>query len=408
MPILLIGLFGSAIFGNAFFKIGTGSLTVLNFLIVVSCITYLTAFIANRKGLVRYDAPNKGDNLLWAFCFLGLAVVGLSYAGLYSAVGVTGDLLINASFIPRQAYYLFFIPLVILAGRSKSALSCLVVAKKNYRQFFVFVYLAYVAAQGTVALDVPVCFCLSILLLMSDRRDTVIDIFFLCLVLFSPIRVGGEMTQMIMRLVLVASYFFGGKAILLRVGVGGAICIVLVCYALPFVPLDYFDFDANTIWRAQYWHDELSQLINSYGLGVGYGTSYATSSFVGSAISGPFAATAGYSATERLFVVGCHNSFVSLAFRLGIIGVALLITYLAALSHRDENYYKEGYASSASFALIASIIIVCFNVGFENPTYFFLFALSIVLVNSAGKALSESCIENGSSKSLSLKRRSIR
>ena len=101
--------------------------------------------------------------------------------------------------------------------------------------------------------------------------------------------------------------------------------------------------------------------------------------FIGEAVSGPFAATAEYSVAERVYVVGCHNSFVSIAFRLGVAGAALLIAYVLSCSRRELPKARSNYLA---YSVLSSLAVICFNVGFESPMYFFLFAFSFAAFNA--------------------------
>ena len=137
-------------------------------------------------------------------------------------------------------------------------------------------------------------------------------------------------------------------------------------------------FDANSWWRLLYWKDELAQLVQSYGLGVGYGTSYATENFVGnlgSVVSGPFAATAEYSTLDKLFITGPHNSYVSIAFRLGIVGIVLFLVMIFDLIEKISEKSND-ISRCAIFMLFSSIVLIGVNVGLESPYYLIMFVFS--------------------------------
>ncbi len=381
MGYLLIAVLCGAVLGNAFFKMGFGSINVLSLFILAAVVTYLAVFLVSRSGRIKYQPSRPFDKYLWAFFGVGVVSVVFSYLGVYSTLFPTSALLRDESYIPRQAYYLFFIPMIILAGRNASTKGILDWVARNRTLLFFCVWVLYVAFNQQLALNVQCCFALGFLLLMNRRERKAVDILMLAVLLFSPIAVGGEMTQVIIRVVGFGTYLIGFRSNALKCALIAALFVVLGCYVLPFLPLESFGFDANTFWRAEYWGNELVQLWETFGFGVGYGTSYASVDFVGAALTGPFAATAEYSAAEKLFVVGCHNSFVSLFFRLGFAGIAALLAYLVSLSNHT-NDFRGGYASSAAFALISSLAIVCFNVGFENPSYYFLFGFSLALASS--------------------------
>lgn len=388
MPFLLAAVLCGAVFGNSFFKIGVGPLNVLGLFVLATGMTYLTVFVVSRSGKIKYQAARVSDKYLWAFFGVGIISVALSYLDVYFALFPEIPLLRDDSYIPRQAYYLFFVPMIILAGRNVDAGKALDWVSKNRVALFFLIWIAHIFFAKNLSLNVPCCFALGLLLLMDKGERKAVDVPMFAILLLSPIAVGGEMTQVIIRVIALCIYAVGFNGKVLRYSLVGMIFVVLGCYALPFMPLESFGFDANTAWRAEYWGNELVQLGKTFGLGVGYGTSYASTDFVGEALGGPFAATTEYSATEKLFVVGCHNSFVSLFFRLGILGIASLFAYLLSLS-KHAMEFKGGYMPSAAFALISSLVIVCFNVGFENPSYFFLLGFSLALTSSQMSCVGE-------------------
>lgn len=338
MSFLLVAVLCVAVFGMGFFKMGIGPLNVLSVFILATAVVYLTAFLVSHSGKAKYQPSRPFDKYLWAFFWIGIASVVLSYLGVYSSLFPDSALLRDNSYIPRQGYYLFFVPMIILAGRHVDTGKILDWVAKNRAVLFFGVWIAHVSINGSLALNVPCSFAVGFLLLIDGEERKAIDVLMLAILLLSPIAVGGEMTQMIIRAIALGAYLVGFNGRLLKTALIGIVFVILACYVLPFLPLERFGFDANTAWRAEYWGNELEQLAKTFGLGVGYGTSYASLDFVGEALGGPFAATTEYSATEKLFVVGCHNSFVSLFFRLGIAGIASLFAYLLSLSQHAMDF----------------------------------------------------------------------
>lgn len=388
MYLLIVALIGAAVFNSDFFQFGVGSVNVLTVFIVLSGAVYLLMHIYNKKRGEKYKPSNKCDRYLVVFLGWGVLVAVASYEGLYSLIP-TIVVAFDVSYIPRQAYYLFFLPLIILAGRHVQTPALLGMLCRCYRHLFFAIYAAYVFVNKTLAIDVPCFFCLSLLLLMGRDRRKAFDLAMLLLIMLSPVDVGGEMTQIILRMLLLFFYFAPEGAGYMRPAVVIAVCVILACYVIPFIPLDWIGMDANTSWRMRYWGDELTQLMNSFGLGVGYGTSYATNAFIGEAVSGPFAATAEYTVAERMYVVGCHNSFISIAFRLGILGAGFLLLFILSISQRALPKDRSNYLV---YSLLSSLVIVCFNVGFESPVYFF----SVAFAFAAVRAMTEERITRAS------------
>lgn len=160
----------------------------------------------------------------------------------------------------------------------------------------------------------------------------------------------------------------------------GLVCMIVAIYLMPlFASLFENIFDVNSFWRLRYWNDELGQIIHSKFLGVGYGTSYATENFVGqigSVIGGPFGATAEYTTLKKLFVVGPHNSYIAILFRLGLIGIIIFLFMMFSVHNAIKRYFKDILPVSA-FLYFSSAVLIGVNVGLESPYYLLLFAFSI-------------------------------
>ena len=382
MPILLIAFLGVAIFGNSFLKYDLGPCSVMSLMVGVTAAYYAVRLLSLRPATARSGDAHIGNSLLWLFFLYGCVVVGLSYLGLYQLLPSISAVYFDGSYIPRQAYYLFFLPLIILAGDDLFTLRCIDFMRRHHVAFFIILYALACLHTHSLELGVKDCLLLSVFVCLRERPDKVVDLVLFLVVMLSPLREHGEMTQMAIRAFCAIFYLFGNHRNVCRYGIYAILTMALVCYVLPFIPLDGLELEANTAWRLEYWNDELSQLLRTGGLGVGYGSSYATRDFIGLGFSGPFAPTEEYTSLEKMYVVGCHNSFVSIAYRLGVIGAALLIAYLFKLACYDGGR-GSGLSASAGFALAAALAIVTFNVGLESPEYFFLFAFAVAFYNAS-------------------------
>ena len=138
--------------------------------------------------------------------------------------------------------------------------------------------------------------------------------------------------------------------------------------------------DVNTGWRLEYWEDEATAIVDTYGMGIGFGTTYASYEFsepqsemIYNTENGfygprPFSQNDEYTKEERPFVTASHNSFVSVAFRQGILGLVLLVGSLVVVW--KKIFYYEGFESgSIIFAFCGSILLISTNVGLESPMY---------------------------------------
>ena len=378
-----------AVFDNNFFKLKIGPVTVMYVVMAITAIYYVWAIYTFTK---RYKRLDRGAGLVLGLCSFGILMAAVSFTGILSGP-VANEVFIDYSYIPRQAYYLFFFPLIAVApmlwtpGRSywffrRHAILC-----------GFALYICRLVAIGNPALPVPITLALGACLLAPVGKRTLSHYALFLVLVCSPIATGGEFTQIIIR-VIAAGYFLAGPK---REKIGRACWLALVCVVcgslaaglvLAYAPLDL---DANSSWRLNYWADEMALLGKTYGIGSGYGTSYASLDFLYSngfgAAGGPFAATADYTPLERAFLTGCHNSFISLAYRLGAIGIVLFMFFLA---DTQKNMNRAGSCPLfCSFLFFASLFIIAFNVGLESPAYCFCFLIGAALPRvDWGKALS--------------------
>ena len=147
--------------------------------------------------------------------------------------------------------------------------------------------------------------------------------------------------------------------------------VILVSFAAPILITDTsWISDVNTLWRMNYWIDELQNLRNTYGLGVGYGTSYPSVAFAET--FGYFYATSRAGIINNTFVRACHNSFVAVAMRTGILGVTALLLFIVLMLW-EMLRYKVLPTKAAFFALFGAVVCIAFNVGLESPNYLFSF-----------------------------------
>ena len=220
------------------------------------------------------------------------------------------------------------------------------------------------------------CF-LSIFLAKEDKLP-----FISLIILLTPFSTGGELTTIFIKTLYLLCVVKQFDKIQIYNIMKKFFCIFIsACFILPiFQNLLSDKFDANTFWRLQYWYDEISELKKSFFMGVGYGTSYASSNFVNSSssiVGGPFGETEEYSTYEKLFVVGAHSSIISLAFRLGILGCYLLFGYLIEKS--KNILYNEKIDRCKLYLFFSSMFIITVNVGFESPYYLLIFVFSMYM-----------------------------
>lgn len=142
-----------------------------------------------------------------------------------------------------------------------------------------------------------------------------------------------------------------------------------------------FNLDVNTGIRAAFWQGGLDAFFKTKGVGVGFGSEAIRSSYYFRLNDWLFDQDA-----ADYLLVGMHNSFFNIAFRLGIIGLLLLITSM--------NKIRPKYVSNNfhNWLFFLAILDLCVNVTIESTSFnlgfSFLMALIIHLNQTASKSLS--------------------
>lgn len=351
----------------------------------IMALAYLRYLYKNRqdiKGIL------KDSTVRWliAFEICGAVMAAVSLLGLNAALAGP-DLIVDRSFIPRHAIYLYFMPAVI------------VMAEPEYRQLmdkflskcsiplFWIIYLYTVVLTRSWSLNVPQIFVLALLHLYNPPKKTAVNWLMFAMLMLTPIATGGEMTNGMLRALYAVYFVFGKKKKQLTgiIAAGVVVCLTAV-FVVPFFADKITPFlDANSAWRIRFWNDELVQLVQSKGLGVGFGTSYATKAFVGNqwAIPGsPYNPLFRHHTKEYMMMVtGPHNSFISVAFRMGVAGI---VTLLGLLANIFRGMWKniEQVPIFRLFVFFAAIAIISVNVGLESPGYMMIFMLAMGLANA--------------------------
>lgn len=375
MTLFYICVLGVALFGGAFVKFSIAGIQIFYLVLLFLVVAYIKYFYSHW-GVIQLTKINKA---IIGFELYALMMIAMSFAGT-NKLFASDDLFFEKAYIPRQAYYVFVIPAILLMEDRDNIDYFKNFLNKNYNIIFWIIYIGSMIYSKRFAISVPTELILAGLLLWgNDIRRTKSGLLQTLLILFSPIAVGGEMTNMLIRMIYAFLYFYKNKRNAIKIfGLAFKIMIAGI-FILPIMSGLFTNiFDANSWWRLLYWKDELAQLVQSYGLGVGYGTSYATENFVGnlgSVVSGPFAATAEYSTLDKLFITGPHNSYVSIAFRLGIVGIVLFLVMIFDLIEKISEKNNE-ISRCAIFMLFSSIVLIGVNVGLESPYYLIMFVFS--------------------------------
>lgn len=349
---------------------------------------YLRYLYKNRRD-IKDILKDSTVGWLVAFEICGAVMAIVSFLGLNAALAGP-DLMMDKSYIPRHAIYLYFMPAVIvMAAPEYHQLMDKFLSTCSFPLFWIIYICGVVLTKGW-SLNVSQIFVLILLHLYNPPKKPAVNWLMFALLMLTPIAGGGELTNGMLR-ALYAGYFVFGKRKKQLTGIvaaGVAICIAAV-FIVPFfadqiAPL----LDANSAWRINFWNDELVQLVQSKGIGVGFGTPYATEAFVGNQPSipkSPYDPIYRQATVEYLMMTtGPHNSLISVAFRMGVAGI---VTFLGLLASIFKGMWKniEQVPIYRLFVFFAAIAIISVNVGLESPYYLMIFVFAMGMANDGIK-----------------------
>ena len=123
-----------------------------------------------------------------------------------------------------------------------------------------------------------------------------------------------------------------------------------------------WELDKNTGWRLLFWHGSLQALVQTHGIGVGFGTE-ALQNYYRQIPRDVFMVDD----TDSFLLVGTHNAFFDVALRLGIVGLALILVIL----FQSFPSRKIGSRLMWHATMVFFMIFICMylNVALQSPTY---------------------------------------
>ncbi len=340
---------------------------------------YCYYFLYRRK-LVE---AMKQNVFLAAFVLQGAVWCALSLLGMAGWFALRRHFPVDLSYLPRQAFYLAFLPLVAATPYFEDNDQCRRFLLR-YGKWAVPVYLAYkLLVFHTIGLNNLEMLLLSVLALWAGEYKP-LDFVNAGLLVLGTLM--AEQTATLLLGAMFLGVFALRRLALLRWLACATLPVLLVAsFVLPqFDRLNQaaWDLDANTGWRLYYWQDEATALWDTRGVGIGFGTTYASQEFsepqsellyneeTGRDEPRPFSANGEYTKEQRPFVTASHNSFVSVAFRQGILGITAFALFLLGM-WKKVFFYRGCESSALIFGFCAAALLIGTNVGLESPMYLF-------------------------------------
>ena len=366
----------------------------ITYLVLAALFVSYAYTVISKKGRFSLGAA---EICFLLFELLGILHVLLSYAGVNRLFDA--DVYYEYSYIPRQAVYLFVLPAAFLF-REKMYVRGKEWLLKHYGEFlFWALYIGELVFFREFMLVVVAQLLLGWLAFRAEPGQRWRKWLMYAAVLLTPLPKDGGSTILVLRIIFLALCVIRGKwyRTVLHVMAIGVLAVLIACFFLPFAVDNSGVKDKHTAWRLRMWGNSVTTLQKTDFLGIGFGTSYPTITFAQESRDKgetELRATEKYTGYERAFVTATHNSFISVAQRMGIAGLFLLLLFLGML-YRNLVRHGEPPSKASCFGLFAGVVSIMFNVGLESPGYLFAFVFLIGECVQEGKKLAERSAETG-------------
>jgi len=321
-------------------------------------------YLAIKRHFVPYPS-------LIFFTLIGILYVFLSYA---EALPVAWTRFHNTSHIPQQASFVFALYPIILAAQLQWMF--LFSHKRPAK------YLLLLACAGILSGFLHIFFLDGSTYYFMFARNAVAFIY--VAILWFLISSNAMLKPIWLTLLLVLLFLFGSSGQILVSGVvvativlspwprtttNGAIFSMILLYGVGVIYIDeviftLWEFDHNTGIRLIFINDSLRALVQTIGIGVGFGTESIVNLYAG--ISHTHIE---WDKEFSSFInTSIHNSFVAIAFRLGLPGcIAFLwFFFVDAMPAKTTNTDETRFTYGVFFLAFTALFV---NVGLESPTY---------------------------------------
>lgn len=377
MTLLYLTAFACAITSGMVTKWKIGGVEYIYYLMAVVLFSYLYHVLKHKRIVLDACTIQMCGFETWSFIIVVLSMCGVM------AHFASEKLMVNIRYVPRQAFYLVFLPAILMMARDKRTGCVHAFIKKHVNAVWFMVYFLHLLYRNEFSLFVQTTFLLSYLALLNIDETGSVNPIHVILIMLTPIAHGGEMTNLLLRCTFLLYVLFHKKRKIINKWMEVcAVTMIISMFIIPFSKRVYELLpDVNSMWRLLYWKDELIELKKTGFVGVGYGTAYATKSFLNDSFTGyVFSNGDCVNPIHEAFVTGPHNSFISVAFRLGIIGIVL---FFMLITQMWKSLRRAGL-NSRRYALIGILIIAGFNVGLESPAYLPLIILGLSCCTGLG------------------------
>lgn len=369
----------SAIFGNEFIQFSIMGINTFYVLIGLCLVYWALRINSTKRSFSLCESSLELYSTMKLFSIYFILYLALSFFQFFTSI-LNVNVEYNISYVFRQGYLIFTIPIIFVIVNSFFKNTDYWIFKiTNIRNLkILWVMLAIIKFIGPTDHVVyrPLIFAIASMLFLL-RPNKIISII---IILFTMINlIGFQSSSSIIGFIVCGLIFVFWKFIIkiIEKNISFKIWLVICILALTILlfssfAMNLFIDDTSAVWRWQYWVNEFQVLVNSYGLGVGFGTAYASDSIYTEINNSAMFVTT----KDGLFIITQHNSYFNFLYRLGVVGFILFIqTWLVKplkLFSKSIRYISSSYEILIKWGFLNFIfntIIIVLNPGLESPRF---------------------------------------
>jgi len=362
----------------------------------------IIAFSITYKWVTSKNKLPKEAKYLAIFSAIGTAYIALSYI----AQGWNPTYLFDEQFILRQSYFVVIFPVITIAAyvchtklhaqiksfftRHGTATIIIILISDIYtawalgsQQFMENNGYTYYLEKSTLWLIFGYVFYCKI---ASSEKKLAFILFTITSLAFLFERLVGYGTMFnaatgiilyAMMALFYASTVFNNYKMMPAFYISGIAALALLLFAAPFTS-ELFVADENTYWRLETWKENLKSLIYTYGMGVGFGTSYfpATAEAIDYSYRAAAVEGSNMGIYDNLFIRGQHSSPINIAFRTGILGIIVFFLFIASTIRSAVNKRKSQEVKFLTPLFMSGLFNISLHVGLESPPFCVAFSLA--------------------------------
>ena len=273
----------ASIFGNRFIKLSVGGIRTF-YILMGCCLIYCFIHYRSIKKLLSISSEGiKFCNSLIVYSLIYLTYLALSCFDFFRKTFDITDVDYGFTYVFRQGYLVFALAIVITIVHVtvfyyQEVVRFLTNYNVLYLSFVIIVIARWLGRWDTIPVR-STSFALASLLLIN-RPKRILSWIAMLLTVFDLISIKMYSSSLIAILVAVIGYLFLDYIIsMFKKGLSFKFYLLLIAGIIG-VGLFYDVFiallsdDASTMWRWQYWMNELRVLVETRFVGIGFGTAY--------------------------------------------------------------------------------------------------------------------------------------